>query len=112
VLSGWRAPGVRDARGLLDAHGIQEARGVRDAREMLDAPGLQEAPGVLEALSLGAAPGAQEVPGPPPASGQFAGDAVGHLDLLLKTVYWRRLDGCVLLLVAAVGLLASVHHFT
>jgi hypothetical protein len=40
------------------------------------------------------------------------GDAIGHLELLLKTVYWRRLDGCVLLIVAAAALVASVQHVT
>lgn len=39
-----------------------------------------------------------------------AGDPVTtHLDLLLKTVYWRRLDGLVLLAVAATAAVASVH---
>jgi len=41
-----------------------------------------------------------------------AGDPIGHLDLLLKTVYWRRLDGCILLVIAAAAAAATVHHFT
>lgn len=37
--------------------------------------------------------------------------AAGQLDLLLKTVYWRRLDGGVLLVFAAVSGLAAVLYF-
>lgn len=38
-------------------------------------------------------------------------DAAGHLDLLLRTVYWRRLDGAMLLAVAATATAASVSYF-
>lgn len=38
--------------------------------------------------------------------------AVAHLDLLLKTVYWRRLDGIVLLAVAATAFAAVMAHLT
>jgi hypothetical protein len=37
--------------------------------------------------------------------------AAGQLDLLLKVIYWRRLDGGVLLALAAVSGLASVLYF-
>jgi hypothetical protein len=39
------------------------------------------------------------------------GTAAGQLDLLLKTVYWRRCDGLVLLAVAGTALAASVQYF-
>lgn len=47
------------------------------------------------------------------ASGQptAAPDAAGQLDLLLRTVYWRRLDGTVLLAVAVTATTASASHF-
>ena len=47
------------------------------------------------------------------ASGQqiAALDASGQLGLLLRTVYWRRLDGTMLLAVAAIATAASVSHF-
>jgi hypothetical protein len=37
--------------------------------------------------------------------------AVGQLGLLLKTVYWRRLDGAVLLCLAATAAAAAVRYF-
>jgi hypothetical protein len=37
--------------------------------------------------------------------------AVGQLDLLLKTVYWRRLDGVVLLCVAATAAATAARYF-
>lgn len=47
------------------------------------------------------------------ASGQQAAapDASGQLELLLRTVYWRRLDGVMLLAVAVMATAASVSHF-
>ncbi len=45
-----------------------------------------------------------------PGAGRPAAD--GHVDLLLKTVYWRRLDGCLLLIVAIAAAAAAVRHFT
>jgi hypothetical protein len=44
--------------------------------------------------------------------GQQAGDALGHLDLVLKTIYWRRLDGTILLVTAAAAAVAAGYHFT
>jgi hypothetical protein len=38
-------------------------------------------------------------------------DALGQLDVLLKIVYWRRLDGAALLAVAAAAVAVSVHYF-
>ena len=38
-------------------------------------------------------------------------DAAGQLELLLRTVYWRRLDGAMLLAVAATATAASVGYF-
>jgi hypothetical protein len=38
-------------------------------------------------------------------------DAAGQLDLLLRTVYWRRLDGTMLLAVAVTATAASATHF-
>jgi hypothetical protein len=35
-----------------------------------------------------------------------------HLDMVLKTIYWRRFDGAVLLAVAATGLAACVRYVT
>ncbi len=46
---------------------------------------------------------------PEPPAGQP--DAAGQLDLLLRTVYWRRLDGAMLLVVAATATVASVSYF-
>jgi len=41
------------------------------------------------------------------------GDALTtHLDVLLKTVYWRRIDGAVLLAAAATALVAGAGYFT
>jgi hypothetical protein len=47
------------------------------------------------------------------AAGQQAAapDAAGQLELLLRTVYWRRLDGTMLLAVAVTAAAASVSHF-
>jgi hypothetical protein len=45
------------------------------------------------------------------AAPQVRPDAAGQLDLLLRTVYWRRLDGVVLLAVAATATAASVGYF-
>jgi len=68
---------------------------------------------------LGAARG-RPGPGQPAAGGRAARGrpgagrpaADGHVDLLLKTVYWRRLDGCLLLIVAIAAAAAAVRHFT
>lgn len=37
--------------------------------------------------------------------------AAGHLDVLLKTVYWRRFDGAALLAVAAAAAVVSFRYF-
>lgn len=37
--------------------------------------------------------------------------ALGQLDVLLKIVYWRRLDGAALLAVAVAAVAVSVHYF-
>jgi hypothetical protein len=39
------------------------------------------------------------------------GSAAGQLDLLLKTVYWRRFDGVVLLAVAAAAAAVAARYF-
>ena len=86
------------------AHGIARAAGlVRDLRELSawPAPASAEAQ-ALAAVALagaGAGPGgAEHVP--------------AHLDMVLKTIYWRRFDGVLLLAVAATGFAASVRSFT
>lgn len=38
-------------------------------------------------------------------------DPAGQLDVLLKIVYWRRLDGAALLTAAAAAAAASLHYF-
>ncbi len=38
-------------------------------------------------------------------------DPLGQLDVLLKIVYWRRLDGAALLAVAGAAVAVSVHYF-
>jgi hypothetical protein len=43
---------------------------------------------------------------------QQAGAALGHLDLVLKSIYWRRLDGTILLVIAAAAAVAAGYHFT
>ena len=35
-----------------------------------------------------------------------------HLDMVLKTIYWRRFDGAMLLAAAATGVAACLRHFT
>lgn len=37
--------------------------------------------------------------------------ATDHLDLLVKTIYWRRFDGAALLAVAAAAAVAALHYF-
>lgn len=43
----------------------------------------------------------------PEPAGQVDG---GHLDLLLRTLYWRRLDGWLLLAAAVIAIVALGHH--
>lgn len=45
------------------------------------------------------------------AGGEVRPDAAGQLELLLRTVYWRRLDGIVLLAVAATATATAVSYF-
>jgi hypothetical protein len=48
-----------------------------------------------------------------PGDGRAApGPVVTHLDLLLKTVYWRRIDGAALLAFAVTAAVAAVRYFT
>jgi hypothetical protein len=42
----------------------------------------------------------------------LAGDPAGQLELLLKSAYWRRLDGYVLLAAAVAAAVAAARHFT
>ena len=78
---------LRDVRELRD---VPELRGVRDLRDVPEA-----------AAGLAGVP----VPAGP-------GPLAGHLDALLKTVYWRRADGAVLLAAAALAAAASLQFLT
>jgi hypothetical protein len=71
--------------------------------------------GVVLAVAIGLAHGGaraaallRDIAGGQPASPP---DAAGQLELLLRTVYWRRLDGAMLLAVAAIAVAASTTHF-
>ena len=79
------------------AHGAARAMALlRDVRDLRLEPASQ----VL------AAAGGGEVTGPP------AGAPATHLDVLLKTVRWRRIDGGVLLAAAVTALVACPGYFT
>ncbi len=73
------------------AHGGARAVALlRDVRELHQAPG-------------------PVATGPGPVA---TGPVVTHLDLLLKTVYWRRIDGAALLAFAITAAVAAVRYFT
>jgi len=85
-------PGVGAAvvvgAGIGLAHGTARASALlRDARDLSAAPAEPE---------------------PEPAAGQPS----THLEMLLKAMYWRRLDGAVLLTAAATGAVACLRYFT
>jgi hypothetical protein len=85
-------------------------------------------PGLTAGLALGAAIGVahggaravallrdvRELHQAPAAAGGVpaAGPVVTHLDLLLKTVYWRRIDGAALLAFGVTAAVAAVRYFT
>ncbi|MGI9004801.1 MAG: hypothetical protein ACR2FU_01120 [Streptosporangiaceae bacterium] len=82
------AAGVALAAAIGFAHGTARAAGLlRDVREL------------RAELVLGPA-----AAGPDPLT--------GHLDTLLKTVYWRRADGAVLVAAAALAAGASLQYLT
>lgn len=88
LLAAAQGPGgtVVLAAALGLAHGTARAMALlRDAREL------------------------RPVPAGLPAT---AGPAPTHLDLLLKIVYWRRLDGAVLLAAAAAAAVAGAARYT
>ncbi len=113
------------------AHGA--ARGaslVRDVRELTAVPPVAVAvpavgvPGAAVAVSAVAVPGASvavsavAVPGAAiPGGGGGPAGACGedalptHLDMVLRTIYWRRFDGAALLAVAATGTAACLTYF-
>ncbi|HEX9033058.1 MAG TPA: hypothetical protein VF834_14555 [Streptosporangiaceae bacterium] len=92
-------PGLALGAAIGAAHGAARAVALlRDVRDLRETP----------AMAMSPAPGAGSA-----ASALTSGEGVAtHLDLLLKTVYWRRLDGVVLLAVAAAAALASVRSLT
>jgi hypothetical protein len=76
---------------------------------------LRPGAGVALAVAIGLAHGGaraaallRDIAGGQPA---VRPDATGQLELLLRTVYWRRLDGAVLLAVAVAATAASASHF-
>ena len=124
-------PGVALGAIVGLAHGA--ARGaslVRDVRELTAVPPVAVAvpavgvPGAAVAVSAVAVPGASvavpavAVPGAaiPGGGGGLVGacgeDALPtHLDMVLRTIYWRRFDGAALLAVAATGTAACLTYF-
>jgi hypothetical protein len=96
------------------AHGTARAMAlIRDVRDLRLEPAI---PALATAVGGG-------VTGPPAipvlataVGGGVTGPAAGalptHLDVLLKTVRWRRIDGAVLLAAAATALAACAGYFT
>jgi len=101
AVAGIRA-GLALAAAIGLAHGTARALALlRDLRDM----------GAAASAPAAAATGAG--PGPAPADSALVAEVTAaHLNLLLKTVYWRRIDGVVLLVVAATALVAAVRYFT
>ncbi|HYS32339.1 MAG TPA: hypothetical protein VEM58_08765 [Streptosporangiaceae bacterium] len=83
---------ARAAALLRDVHDVHDLRALAVASDPGRGPGSEEAP---------VAAGQGRVPG-----GAAPGALITHLDVLLKTVYWRRLDGALLLAAAAMALAA------
>jgi hypothetical protein len=80
-------------------------------------------PGLAAGLALGAAIGVahggaravallRDVRELHQAPAVIGGPVATHLDLLLKTVYWRRIDGAALLAFAVTAAVAAVRYFT
>lgn len=87
------------------AHGAARAAAlIGDVRELGPAPAGM----ALAGASTGAGAG------PGPAAGEMLATAAvpTHLDMVLKTICWRRLDGAALLAVAATGFAACLRSFT
>lgn len=90
------------------AHGTARAAALlRDVRELRPVPARQVTAAQVPASHVAAAAGVGDAAAGPP------GDALtAHLGLLLKTVYWRRIDGVVLLAAAATAIAACAGYFT
>ncbi len=109
------------------AHGTARAAALlRDVRDLgpveaSPAPASPVAASPVAASPVLAIPARAGPAGADPAGAGLAGDAPGHpaddtvtthLDVLLKHVYWRRVDGAVLLAAAAVALVACAGYLT
>lgn len=104
AVASMPGPGVAVALGAAAglAHGAARAAALlRDVRE------LNPVPVTVALAGAGAGAGA--------GSGAGAGgaeDLPTHLDMVLKTIYWRRFDGAVLLAVAVTGVAALLRSLT
>jgi hypothetical protein len=94
--------------GTLGAAGTGPLAGLRAGLVIAAAIGL--AHGTARALAL--VRDLRDMGAVAPASPLVAQVTAAQLTLLLKTVYWRRIDGVVLLAVAVTALLAAVRYFT
>ncbi len=83
---------ARAAALLRDVHDVHDLRALAVASDPGRGPGSEGVP---------VAAGQASVPG-----GAAPDALITHLDVLLKTVYWRRLDGALLLAAAAMALAA------
>ncbi len=90
------------------AHGTARAAALlRDVRDLRPGPVRSAASSPVRSSQVPAAAGAGGGVTEP------AADAViTHLDMLLRTVYWRRIDGAVLLAAAAAALAAGTGYLT
>lgn len=118
------APAVAIGAAAGLAHGAARAVALlRDVREVSPAPASVALAGAIAGAGAGTGTGAGSAAPETVATEIVATEIVAaevlpaevlptHLDMVLKTIYWRRFDGAVLLAAAATGVTACLRHFT
>jgi hypothetical protein len=105
------AAGLALGAAIGAAHGGARAVALlRDVRELHQAQGDGRA--APDPVGTGPVVTGPVVTGPVVTGPVVTGPVVTHLDLLLKTVYWRRIDGAALLAFAVTAAVAAVRYFT
>jgi hypothetical protein len=109
------APAVALGAAAGLAHGAARAVALlRDVRELSPAPASMALAGAVADAGAGAGSAAPETVATEIVAAEVLPAEVlpTHLDMVLKTIYWRRFDGAVLLAAAATGVAACLRYIT